>query len=36
VWDDDWEQAAGEWRGQSVTVFGNSVLERVEDRVCGV
>jgi len=28
-----WEQGARERRGESVTVFGNRVLERGEDRV---
>jgi len=28
-----WEHVTGERRGQSVTVFGNRVLERGEDRV---
>jgi len=28
-----WEQGAGESSGQSVTVFGNRVMERGEDSV---
>jgi len=28
-----WEQGAGERRGQIVTVFGNRLLERGEERV---
>jgi len=28
-----WEQGTGERRGQIVTVFGNRVLERGEERV---
>ena len=31
--DSVWEQCAGDRRGQSVTVFGNRVLERGEERV---
>jgi len=28
-----WEQGAGERRGQSVTVFGNRLLKRGEERL---